>query len=232
MRALIVAHGQPSDPEPPEKTLAELALNVQARLPGWRVASATMAAPGRLEERARNSPAGTLVYPLFMADGWFVRTKLRQRLEGVPVQYLSPLGLDPALPRLAAGLLKRKAAAQGWSIAETPVLLPAHGSARSDLAADATRRFAGLLQTELPGTSLHLGFVEQAPSIEDAARDLPDRAISLPFFAAAGGHAVEDVPEALDAAGFAGLRLPPLGLAPDIPDLIAAALRDAQIKAG
>lgn len=227
MHALIVAHGQPSDPSPAETTLAELAGRVQDLLPGWSVRSATMATPDLLEVSGQNSLPGTLVFPLFMADGWFVRTKLRQRLADAQVQFLPPMGLDPALPALTAELLAKTAGLQGWSVAETVLVLPAHGSARGDLAAQATRSFAAALQHHIPDTPIHVGFVEQAPSIQDAAHGLPQKAISLPFFAAEGGHALDDVPQALDEAGFTGLRLPPLGLATGIPALIANALRHA-----
>lgn len=231
MHALIVSHGQPSDPEPPEATLADLAARAQAHLPGWTVDSATMASPELLEQKAGNSPDGVFVYPLFMADGWFVGTKLRRRLDAFPVRFVDPLGLDPNLPSLAATLIKSHAREQSWLLEETDVVLPAHGSARSDLAADATRAFARALQPHIPKTSLHLGFVEQSPSIKEAAQGLSDQSISLPYFAAQGGHALEDVPDALDAAGFTGLRLPPLGLANDIPALIANALLRAEKSA-
>lgn len=43
--ALIVAHGSPSAPEGPEAVFARLAAEAEALLPGWRVGSATLAAP-------------------------------------------------------------------------------------------------------------------------------------------------------------------------------------------
>ena len=47
-RALIVAHGQPSDPAPAAAALEALAVRVAAHLPGWQVDAATLAQPGRL----------------------------------------------------------------------------------------------------------------------------------------------------------------------------------------
>ncbi|TDK51565.1 cobalamin biosynthesis protein CbiX, partial [Antarcticimicrobium luteum] len=46
--ALIVAHGQPSDPAPAEAALATLAARVQAHMPGRALGAATLAAPGAL----------------------------------------------------------------------------------------------------------------------------------------------------------------------------------------
>ena len=67
------------------------------------------------------------------------------------------------------------------------------------------------------------GFVEQEPFIADAARGL-ERAISLPLFALRAEHVLEDLPEALDKAGFAGPRLDPVGLAPEVPAMIARSI--------
>ncbi|MEQ5795509.1 hypothetical protein LZ686_12735 [Paracoccus sp. NFXS7] len=67
------------------------------------------------------------------------------------------------------------------------------------------------------------GFVEQEPIIADAARGL-DRAISLPMFALRAEHVLDDLPQALDQAGFTGPRLDPVGLAPEVPAMIAASI--------
>ena len=70
-------------------------------------------------------------------------------------------------------------------------------------------------------------FIDQQPQIATVAAGMPAGAIVLPFFAARGGHVIDDLPEALEEAGFAGTVLPPLGLDPRVPGLIAAALRGA-----
>jgi sirohydrochlorin ferrochelatase len=68
------------------------------------------------------------------------------------------------------------------------------------------------------------GFVEEPPYLADAARDLGP-AVCLPFFALRAGHVETDVPEALAAAAFDGPLLPEIGAHPDVPALIADALR-------
>ena len=52
-QALIISHGQPSDPDPAEAALALLAAKVAALLPDWRVDSATMAKTGALDAAVR-----------------------------------------------------------------------------------------------------------------------------------------------------------------------------------
>ncbi len=95
--ALIVAHGQPSDPDGPEAEIAALAARVARFLPGWQVGSATLAGIGTLDAAVRRLGA-PLVFPFFMADGWFIRVNLPRRLaaagaEGLTV--LTPFGILP-----------------------------------------------------------------------------------------------------------------------------------------
>ena len=62
--ALIVAHGQPSDPRPAAEALEDLAVQVQALLPDRKVAAATLAEPGALA-RAVAGRAGGVIFPMF-----------------------------------------------------------------------------------------------------------------------------------------------------------------------
>lgn len=223
--AILVSHGQPSDPDPAEAALAGLAARVAADLPDWRVRSATLANPGALDAALAASGPSPLVYPFFMTAGWFTGDALRNRLAAAPgACILPPFGTDPALPGLAADLLRGVIAAQGWDPAETRLLLAAHGSGRSRNAARDTESFAAALDRLLPLREIRLGFIEEPPFLADQAFDLGERAICLPFFVAAGGHVIDDIPEALDLAMFSGLRLDPIGCAQGVPALVARAL--------
>ncbi|GHH01456.1 sirohydrochlorin chelatase [Pseudodonghicola xiamenensis] len=222
--ALIVAHGQPSAPAPAEVALARLATEVARLLPAQRIGSATLAAAGALEAALERLGTDGVIYPFFMADGWFVRQALPKRLNGHPARVLPPLGRDSALVDLAAEHLMQECAVRGWEPAETALLIAAHGSARGPRAAAAARDFGAALAALWPGRSPVYGFVEEAPYLVQSARDLPEQTLCLPVFAAEGGHYRQDVPEALDQAGFPGALLPPLGQHPGVPALIAAAI--------
>ncbi len=223
-RALIVAHGQPSDPHPAEAALSDLTARVQARLPDTPIASATMANPGELERAIEQLPKAAAIYPLFMADGWFVKTALAERLQGHAFRVLPPLGLDVRLPDLAAGLARKMIDDAGWRPADTHVLLAAHGSMQGDAAARSARDFAHHLATKLPFAGITIGFLEEAPYLASAAVHMPIRSICLPFFAMRGEHVRDDVPEALSRARFTGPVLPPFCQYDGIARLIADTL--------
>lgn len=396
-QALIVAHGQPSDPDPAEAALAVLAARVADALPpGWQVESATLAAPGALEAAlSRFGDAGPplLIYPMFIADGWFTQVNLPKRLRaaglnvmgveetleakagaakagearadaasqrastqpeaageglgpeahraapvggsgrrlvshavrggmgddsraaddlpgnpagpgsaetGAPshraqealgpdaaargraavegevsapaeaagepalgppnspatdaarrdgqartwpadrptsprpraATILPPFGLDPGILPLALRILGEALAEQGWRAAETRLIVAAHGSFKSPAPAAVARRLARAIISDLPFAEMRTAFIDQAPRIAEAAREMPPPALCLPLFAAAGGHVEEDLPAALAEAGFAGRSLPPLGLASGVPGLVAAALQTAASRIG
>ena len=223
--ALIISHGQPSDPEPAEVALAALAANVAEYLPGWRVLSATLAKPGALDAALANQKPG-LIYPMFMAGGWFPMVEVPRRVEdvgGTGWAFLPPFGLDPSVQALGVKLAAEAVARLGRLPGDTDVLLAAHGSFRSAAPAEVANGFAW----KLAGAGFARAeayFIDQEPRIATARGFGPD-AICLPFFAAEGGHVVDDLPAALAEAGFGGVVLPPLGLDPRVPELIAQALR-------
>ncbi len=83
--ALIVAHGQPSAPEMAEEALAGFRQKVAKHAPEVCIGSATLAARGSLEGQLANLRPNAPVYPLFMSEGWFVKTNLANRLKTASV---------------------------------------------------------------------------------------------------------------------------------------------------
>lgn len=222
--AVIVAHGQPSDPAPPAASLGRLAAQVAAHLPGWTVTAATLAEPDALA--AATTAARGRVFPLFMAGGWFTRTHLPARLRAVGAdgwQVLEPFGCDPALHRLVETVVTEALAARNWTGPGTALLLAAHGSFKSPTPSDIAHHLAARL-AEATGVTARAGFIDQDPRLA-AATGYGPRSLCLPFFAAEGGHVTQDIPAALLASGFRGDVLPALGSDPRIPALIAAAIR-------
>lgn len=212
--ALIVAHGQPSDPRPAALALERLAERVGALLPGWDVRAATLAEPGAIA-RAVAGHEGGVVFPMFMAGGWFTRVQIPKRLAeagAVGWQVLEPFGCDPMVHDLCVTLAREEGAGH--------VVLAAHGSFKSPAPSDIAFHVARRIGAEV-GVVAEAGFIDQEPQLERlTGRD----GVCLPFFAAEGGHVTDDIPAALDKAGFTGRILQPVGLDARVPGIIAAAI--------
>ena len=219
-RLLIVAHGQPSDPPTAARALADLARRVASHLPDWDVASATLAEPGALEAVAVGMPG--LVFPMFMAGGWFTRVQIPQRLMQAGAagwQVLEPFGCDPAVHELARKVVQEAGGGD--------VILAAHGSFKSPVPAAIAQAAARKIRVDRPSARVEAGFIDQAPQLSGLT-GFGEDAICLPFFAMSGGHVTDDIPSALAAAGFRGRILPAVGVDDRVPALIAAAARAGQ----
>lgn len=222
--ALIVAHGQPSDPAPAAAEIAALAAKVAALLPGGCVASVTLAEAGALAEAVARMGPGGLIYPLFMAGGWFTKVNLPKKLEEAGAgdwRVLEPFGVQAEVQDLAVAVAREAGLGAGGEL-----LLAAHGSFRSPAPAEVADAVAARIGAELGLARAEAAFIDQAPRLAEVTGFGPG-ALCLPFFAAKGGHVIDDIPAALAGAGFPGRVLEPLGLDPRVPALIARALRRA-----
>lgn len=215
---LIVAHGQPSEPGPAEAALAKVAAAVD--LPGWQVRSATLAAPGALAAALAAMGPGGVVFPMFMAGGWFTRVHLPGQLAAagaVGWRVLEPFGCLQAVQDLAVELVVESGAREA--------ILAAHGSFKSKVPAAIALRVAEAIAAR--GVRVTAGFIDQEPRLAGLVGFGP-QAVCLPFFAASGGHVTEDIPAALAEAGFQGRLLPALGLDARVPGIIADAVREGR----
>ncbi len=221
---VLVAHGQPSDPAAAAAELDRFAAAVAGHLAGYRVRAATLSLAGAMETAVLEGAATGLVFPLFMAGGWFARVHLPARLKaaGAPGwSVLEPFGCDRALHDLAATVVAE--ALRGHPGA---LLLAAHGSGKTTAPADIAHHVAAGIGARLGLRRAEAAFIDQHPRLSTMT-GFTDAAVCLPFFAAAGGHVQKDIPAALAEAGFAGRLLPPLGLDARVPGLVAAAIRRA-----
>lgn len=222
--ALIVAHGQPSDPAPAAAEIAALAAKVVTHLPeGW-VRSVTLAEEGALAEALAEMGPGGVIYPLFMAGGWFTKVNLPKKLDEAGAEdwrVLEPFGVQAEVQDLAVAVAQEAGLGAGGEL-----LLAAHGSFRSPAPAEVANAVAARIGAELGLARAEAAFIDQVPRLAEVA-GFGSGAVCLPFFAAKGGHVIDDIPAALAEAGFPGRVLEPLGLDPRVPELIARALRRA-----
>lgn len=214
LHALILAHGQPSDPRPSGAALEALAARVEALMPGWSVAAATLAEEGAIAQAVAGRPGG-VVFPMFMAGGWFTRVQIPKKLGeagAVGWTVLEPFGCDVAVHDLCVALVREAGADE--------VILAAHGSFKSSAPSDIAVHVAGRIAAET-GAAVTAGFIDQEPQLASLTGN---GGVCLPFFAAEGGHVSDDIPAALAEARFSGRILPPVGLDARVPGIIAAAI--------
>lgn len=254
-RALIVAHGQPSDPCPAEAALSRFAERVAAQLPaGWQVEAATLAAPGALEAALAGAGAGAsplLVYPMFIADGWFTQVNLPARLraagmgivqtgsgtgsgertagDGTPERTRQP-GEAPARGRFEAPPPlegARDAGAEGCPVDEVRAAGRGARAEKADVPARLGQDDGGAARDAAPHASTDDG------SDEITVANVPSNP-SLPAAAAAAAAAVS--PAAAVLPPNRGMRnaqiLPPFGLDPGILPLALQVLAEALAKHG
>jgi sirohydrochlorin ferrochelatase len=207
---LIVAHGQPSDPALAAAELADLATQVAQILPDYQITSATLAT-GLPAHRG-------LVFPMFMAGGWFTRVALAQKLtaaSGVGT-VLEPFGCDPKVHELAATIITEAVG----DLTGAEVLIAAHGSFKSSAPSDVAYHLARRLM-QAGAARCEAAFIDQDPQLAQITGFGP-KSVCLPFFAARGSHVAIDIPAAL--SGFAGRILPHLGGDARVPAIIAQAI--------
>lgn len=180
------------------------------------------------------------VYPFFMADGYFVRTRLAGRLAAaglrLPWTLLSPLGVDPELPHLILRQSLAAAEAAGFQSAATDLLVVGHGSQIGPASADATRAAAARIAAANTFRSVTTAFLEEPPSVAEALHAATEPVVVTGFFSGDGLHAGEDVPEAIAASGRRAVYAGPIGGDPAVAPLIERELQSllgrASVKAG
>jgi sirohydrochlorin ferrochelatase len=230
LAAVLVAHGDRGGSSP------NAALEAQAEavraLTGLAVAAGVLKGEPTLEgalARATASGASRVaVYPLFMADGYFVQ-KVRERCLALTLpaepMLLVPLGLDPGLPDILVEEALAAADAKRIDPASARLLVVGHGSKLGLASATATRKAAARAALARRFASVTTAFLEEEPFVEDTLRaSAAMPTIVAGFFFGDGMHAGEDVPDAIAETGANAIYTGAIGNSPAVAPLIAAAL--------
>lgn len=153
-----------------------------------------------LADASQSGASAHVIYPMFMADGYFVRTVLADRVAaaGLPIRFTltPPLGLEPELPSLMVSQALSAALKAGFKVPATRLLVVGHGSKFGPASAEATREAARKLAETSQFKWVETAFLEEEPSLEQSLKD-PRSTVVSGFFGGDGMHAGEDVPEAL-----------------------------------
>lgn len=227
---LLAALGSARDAGP-ASMLADHITRLRATGRWGRVDGGFLLAEPRLSAALERPWAGMrVIVPLLMCDG-VVSGKILPGLQaqaadgGERVRIAPPVGAAPDFPALVAAEAEALALRAGWVPAETGLLLAAHGTLENPASITATQGVAAALRQLDRFAAIRTGFLSQSPYLGEAAAGFDRRFVTVGLFAAPGGHAAHDVPEALRCARQVFIHLPAIGAVPAMADLIAREAR-------
>lgn len=179
-----------------------------------------------------------LVYPLFLADGYFARNKLPRLVAAASgtapraIRILPPLGLDPALVDVIAARIAAAATERAIESGSATVVVLAHGSTSDDASRSAAERVVRGLQARRRYRDVRAAFLEEPPALETVLADAHGPVLVVGLFAHDGLHGSEDAAELIARAGRSNVSfVGNVGTWPEIADLIAAAMAPLQSQA-
>lgn len=232
--AIIVAHGERGGAFS-NAVLKGHAENTAAELPHVAVAAGVLSGEPALEaalwDVARRTAGPILLYPFFMAPGYFVNVKIPKRLADAGLaercRMLTPLGLEGPLPAIIRDRAKAAADDIGIAAAQARLLLVGHGSKVARASAATTEAVAACLR-ELGGFArVETAFLEEAPFLDDVVPADVRPTIVVGFFNGDGLHAAEDVPEAIGKFDGAIAYTGPVGAFSEVSRLIVRSIAEA-----
>ncbi len=226
---LLAGHGAPRHRAAQESILAQAA--ALARAAGCRVHAGFLTADPSIAEAASALGDDPLVVlPMFMADGYLVRSAVPRAL-GRDARILTPLGLLPGLGDLIASQAADACISAGLLPQRVTVLIAGHGSAHGDASRRAVTAQAQRVASTARFGGVEMAFLEEHPRLDEQLRRCRGDLIVSGFFAAPGAHAGEDVPQLLAADRCNETRklidLGPIGAHAGVVPLLAEALGGA-----
>lgn len=231
---LLVAHGERGGAFS-NAILLRHAGAVSSLLQSFPIAAGVLSGSPTLEEAlttvAGQTQGPILVFPFFMAAGFFVNVKVPQRIAEAGLAHrcrvLTPLGSAEPLPDVIANRARRHAEALGQPISACRLLLVGHGSKVARASAEATELVAARLREMSGFGTITTAFLEEAPFLKDVVTADQRPTVVVGFFNGDGLHAAEDVPEALGAFDGSIAYTGAVGAFEEVSTLIADAIARA-----
>ena len=227
---MIAAHGRRDAGRHSNESIFHLADNVAARIGGVQVGCGFInGVPSIAEAIESLVAANTIVYPLFMAAGYFGRTVLNRLIEakkrlrqGRSITMLPPLGLEPALADLVVAKAAVAAASHGVSVQHATLVLLAHGSSRDPHSAIAAEQTAKRACAHQLFGNVRVSFLDQPPSLAATVSEIRGPIGIVGLFSGDGLHGGHDAARLmvqLDRAD--AIYVGNVGLFPGLETLIA-----------
>jgi sirohydrochlorin ferrochelatase len=178
------------------------------------------------------APRDVVVYPLFLADGYFARIALPRLIDKAKhddsariIKVLPPLGLELALIDVIADEVGVAAHARRISPADMAVVLLAHGSTKDRASRIAAEQLAERLRERRRFRDLRFALLEEPPSLAEAVADVRGPVVVVGLFAGEGMHGASDAKRLVaKLAREDVILIGPVGTFAGIVEVIAAAV--------
>ena len=184
-----------------------------------------------LEQARTQNLKKLIVFPLFMANGYFVKTVLAQQLADarlpVPVITMPPLGALPGLPALIRKQALQTTEKNNWPYPpdQCRLLVVGHGSSKSRASAEATQAVTSSLARKKDFAAIECCFLEEPPFLSGALQSSPLPTILTGFFSSDGMHGAHDIPEAIRKTQAEACYTGAIGTHASVPSLIVEAAK-------
>jgi len=232
--ALIVGHGERGGAMS-NAVLERHAGNAAVKLPHVAVAAGVLSGEPAFEtallDVAGRTSGPILLYPFFMAPGYFVNVKIPKRLADAGLaercRMLTPFGLEESLPVVIMD--RAKAACDEISVRPEQVrlLLVGHGSKVARASADVTEAVAACLRELGSFARIEAAYLEEPPFLKDAVYADTRATVVVGFFNGDGMHAAEDVPKAIEKFDGMITYTGPVGAFSEVSGLITRSIAKA-----
>ena len=196
--------------------------------------------PSLASVEARLHSPLVIVVPVFAGKGYYTDTVIPREMgltgavtlrDGRRYLYTPPAGTHRRIPGLLACRAEGVANAAGMTVAESSLLLIAHGSSRPGGAGETPRAIAAAMAAMNRFAQVELVFLEQEPKAADWAALVRCRhVVALPLLVAQGMHASLDIPPLfglakgetgpIEAQGHRVVLATGIGAEPDLVEVI------------
>lgn len=168
--------------------------------------------------------------PMLMAEGYTLRTMLRQLDETAPpgarLHVSRPVGSHPGLAAVMAARAAQCCAERGWAAGDTGLLMVGHGTRRDPQSGATAHRHALDIARSGRFAEVGVAFLDEAPGIAQVLAGSPrPRWVAVGLFADHGEHGELDVPRMLAKSGRATTYTGAIGADGRMVDLILEQLR-------
>ncbi len=174
-----------------------------------------------------------ILAPLLMAEGYTLKA-MQKRLEPIEsmlgnLSIAAPLGVHPGLADLIIKAAADACRERGWPLAETDLLIAAHGTRRDPNSGKSALDHVEIIRAKKIFAAVQTGFLDQDPTLKEViAASRACHHVAVGLFIDRGEHGEEDIPVILDQIDPAAIYTGPIGLDSGITELLLKQIETAR----